>query len=1190
MINSNTSAPEILLIFPPLNPMIRHPEIGPPQLLGWLRRRGVRAGMVDLNAAFLRAWMGRDDVLDELLTALSGRARGRLAEELRALRHRADALASQLPDGPGVRGGRPASRKVLDHLHRVVALPLAGAGVHPDPGPQALGALLRAAAAERDLSVLAEHRLARTIQRDLLGPDGWTPEDLRDALSRPSAPFDGFLDAHLASRITEDLLAVALSVHGSSHLAAALRIAAWLKARRPGLAVVLGGPWCMAAADVVTGDPGLFAVVDGVCTGGGEGPLGALVEALRDGKGVAAAPGFLVRVGEEVRSSGALPEIPLDALGPPDYSDVDWGLHPERIVAFRTVRGCTWSRCLFCYHVVGDAQPRDDPGPTEDLAAGLRELIRRSVESGEVEGIFLADPATTPRALDMVAAVMESEGVPFAWEAMARFEPGITAARVGRWAAAGCCSLSFGLETNDPGELRRLHKGIRLDVVEACLAACREAGVVTRVFALDYPSQPAGAYRATMDWLLDRSDLVGDPIPLRFELGRCSGVYRDPAAFGIVLGEDHGRWYDVFDVPFTAPGWQGPDAFGEISEELMVEFERRRHKTGSGGDLILFLPCATSKVNDKGLFAYPACYQLEASLKADPAVAGRWEVEVLPFTPPASGPMAYWDRLLERILYDVQSRAPRVAAFSLYGWSLEPSVRLARALRGTLPGTLLIAGGPEVAEREDFVEQWDVFDVLIEGDGEAPLAELLRRLAAGEALEGIPSMSWRGADGWRHAPRRSGGLQPPIPDFYTPNPQHMAREAYYLSTRGCDHACRYCQWATQPLRRKPQDQVIRELEAITASPSLRCIIFFDYDMFQIYRDEPAFFRRILEVLRARGDLKVEFFTSPGNLGQPELPEVVETLHLPRINLGVQSMSPAALRAVNRGWAVQDLDGLDALASALRRHVVIELVYPLPEETPDSFFQGLDRLVRMGYSRFQIFPLIVLRGTELRRNAATWGLRYIDAPPSHALETATFPAAAMREARGVAWVLSLLLEFNDNDPDDLVALDAWVRKTPGLIGELRARVRDGVPLDRILGDALAAIHGADFVGADRIVDFLAISGRNEILAPRTAAQRGEEASPPAGAVAPAARGAFPSAAALAKLLTDAGALVLEERLTDGALEVKVRLPAGVVDLRIFGEDDGRLYYKAAGRYKVAYSGPLEDLAVMDALVRYLEDYV
>ncbi len=604
------------------------------------------------------------------------------------------------------------------------------------------------------------------------------------------------------------------------------------------------------------------------------------------------------------------------------------------------------------------------------------------------------------------------------------------------------------------------------------------------------------------------------------------------------------------------------------------------HTHHAGRELLLFLPCAIADFKDKGFFAYPACYHLEAALRQDPAVTASWELDVLPFRPPAAAPMAHGDRLWERTLYDVQSRAPRVAAFSLYGWSLAPSLRLARALRASVPGILLVAGGPEVVDRGEVAAQWDVFDVLVEGDGEVPLAGVLRRLAAGEDPGDEGGVSWRGPGGWRHNPSGPPAAAPPIPDYYTPNPHLLTGEAYYLSTRGCGHGCKYCQWATQGFRSKAPDQVVRELEAILASESVHSVVFFDYDLLTIYKDDPATMGRILEVLGARPEVAVQFFASPGNLGLPALPELARSLRLSRITVGIQSMSPAALRAVNRGWAVPQFAQLDALPRALRRHVTMELIYPLPEETPETFFGGLDRLVRMGYGRLRVFPLVLLRGTALYREADRWGLRFMEEPPRYALETATFPAAAMREARGVAWILSLLDEIHGTEAEDVDALDAWVRATPELIDALRARVRAGEPLDRILGDLMEAIHGDGFVGASAVRDFLAADGRDALLIPK---------GRPGGAGAPAPqRDAYPPAEVLAAALEGSGAEVLEERLGDGGLTLRIRHNDVLVDLQIFDAYDAGLCYRAAGRYKVAYSGPLTDLSVLDELLRILEE--
>lgn len=545
--------------------------------------------MVDLNAAFLRAWILHTDPLEDLLSALSSRARGRMGAELRGLRRRADALAARLTDGSGTHRDHPAARKVLDHLYRVTSMPLVGDEDTPDPGVPDLVAILQAAAKERDLASLAEHCLAGAIHDDLLGPMAWRPLDLYQALDRPAAPFERFLEAALAPRLSDDLSTVALSVHGTPHLAPALRIAAWLKARRPDLVVVLGGPWCAAAADVIGGDPSFFDRVDGVCPGEGERPLAALVEALRHGRGVADAAGFLVRDGGRVRFTGASSPVPLGELGPPDYSDVDWDLYRRRVVAFRTVRGCIWSRCVFCYHVLDDTVRR--PPPFDDgQADALRSLVSTAVAGGRVEGLVLADNATPFETMDAVAAILKAEGAPLPWESMARLEPGITTERAAAWVRGGCRVLGFGLETSDTAELRRLRKGIRPDNAEVCLAACAAAGIEAKVFALDYPSQPPGAFAATLRWLIDRRGIVAEMTPLRFELGRGSGAWRDPDALGLRPVADHEIWYDVFGLPFNADDWQGPEAFWETTEQAMVEFAQRRHADRGVPDRSAFPP------------------------------------------------------------------------------------------------------------------------------------------------------------------------------------------------------------------------------------------------------------------------------------------------------------------------------------------------------------------------------------------------------------------------------------------------------------------------------------------------------------------------------------------------------------------------------------------------------------------------
>jgi len=72
---------------------------------------------------------------------------------------------------------------------------------------------------------------------------------------------------------------------------------------------------------------------------------------------------------------------------------------------------------------------------------------------------------------------------------------------------------------------------------------------------------------------------------------------------------------------------------------------------------------------------------------------------------------------------------PELVLFSLFDHNLERSLWLARRLRAVMPATHFAAFGPEIAQGMP-VFKAQAFDALVEGEPEAPFAELLSDLAA----------------------------------------------------------------------------------------------------------------------------------------------------------------------------------------------------------------------------------------------------------------------------------------------------------------------------------------------------------------------------------------------------------------------------------------------------------------------------
>lgn len=77
----------------------------------------------------------------------------------------------------------------------------------------------------------------------------------------------------------------------------------------------------------------------------------------------------------------------------------------------------------------------------------------------------------------------------------------------------------------------------------------------------------------------------------------------------------------------------------------------------------------------------------------------------------------------------------------------------------------------------------------------------------------------------------------------------------------------------------------------------------------------------------------------------------------RIAFGAQSLDDAALRTLNRGHGRQEvLDLLDVLAEERWLDVSVDLIYGLPGETMDKWFDTLTELVEHGVTKLNVFPL------------------------------------------------------------------------------------------------------------------------------------------------------------------------------------------------------------------------------------------
>jgi len=113
------------------------------------------------------------------------------------------------------------------------------------------------------------------------------------------------------------------------------------------------------------------------------------------------------------------------------------------------------------------------------------------------DDLFTADKE---RVKEICTGIKE-RSLKFVWSAFARVDT-VNREIFDLMAAAGCDSVSFGVETGNPEMLKRIKKGIKLEQVYSAVKMCQESGMIAHAsFIIGLPGE-------TKDTLLETDDFA----------------------------------------------------------------------------------------------------------------------------------------------------------------------------------------------------------------------------------------------------------------------------------------------------------------------------------------------------------------------------------------------------------------------------------------------------------------------------------------------------------------------------------------------------------------------------------------------------------------------------------------------------------------------------------------------------------
>lgn len=342
-------------------------------------------------------------------------------------------------------------------------------------------------------------------------------------------------------------------------------------------------------------------------------------------------------------------------------------------------------------------------------------------------------------------------------------------------------------------------------------------------------------------------------------------------------------------------------------------------------------------------------------------------------------PFLFMREPLENVLsyYD----DPSVAAFSVFMWNEQLSLKIAEEIKRRYPQCLIVFGGQQVpAEATEYLEQYPFVDVAVRGEGEAIFAELLQQMIVSRDFSAIPDITWRNVETQSiHSNPPRTALEMDL-DIY-PSPytngifddlmkahSQINFQAIIQTNRGCPFTCAYCAWhKSSKLRLFSMERVAAEIEWCGKN---RIAYVFNADAnFGIHpRDIEV--AKILAETKLRHGFPEKFrscFTKNADDRIYELAMLLLAHKLEKgITLSFQTLSEVTLRNIRReNIRLSTYKNLLARFNAVNVPVYTELILGLPGETTESWITGIEQILSSGLrGQLFVYPCEIYPNSEM----------------------------------------------------------------------------------------------------------------------------------------------------------------------------------------------------------------------------------
>ena len=309
-----------------------------------------------------------------------------------------------------------------------------------------------------------------------------------------------------------------------------------------------------------------------------------------------------------------------------------------------------------------------------------------------------------------------------------------------------------------------------------------------------------------------------------------------------------------------------------------------------------------------------------------------------------------YDEIGEEML----KRNPDIVSISALTPTIGAALDAADKIKNVKPDTIVVLGGYHPTfEYENLLKEEESIDVIVRGEGEYTMLELVQKIESGGDLKDVQGLAFID-DTSEDKTIIVTPDRPPIQDLdELPFPAfHLfpmekykmlnitTNVATIITTRGCPMQCSFCSSAAlhgKHLRRRSYENVVDEIEMRLQEQNIDTIAFMD-DTFTL---DVKFVKNFCEEIKRRG---LKFWwgcTSRVDTLSEELLEMMKDAGCITIFMGVESADQQMLDKMNKNITVRKTMNAFKLARKVGIRTIASCVIGMPEDTRESMKKTID---------------------------------------------------------------------------------------------------------------------------------------------------------------------------------------------------------------------------------------------------------